>query len=64
MGHVVNLRRERKRRLREEDVKKAEANRFLYGRSRAEKMQNRLENERFSKALDGKKHDPSEGPSS
>ncbi|MBR0559909.1 DUF4169 family protein [Neokomagataea anthophila] len=64
MTNVVNLRRERKRRLREEDVKKADANRLFYGRSRGEKQQSALEKERFSKMMDGKKRDDSEGASS
>nr|WP_294915069.1 DUF4169 family protein [uncultured Neokomagataea sp.] len=64
MTNVVNLRRERKRRLREEDVKKADANRLFYGRSRSEKQLSSLEKERFSKMMDGKKCDDSDGASS
>ncbi|GBR51943.1 hypothetical protein AA106555_0740 [Neokomagataea thailandica NBRC 106555] len=60
MNNVVNLRRERKKRLREEDVKKAEQNRIFHGRTLSEKRLSSLEKERFEKILDGKKRNDSE----
>lgn len=43
MGDVVNLRRFRKAKLREDDSRKAEANRALHGRTKAEKTLTRAE---------------------
>lgn len=53
MGDVVNLRTARKRMLREEKERRAELNRVRFGRSKAERMLARTEEQRATTDLDG-----------
>jgi len=55
MGEVVNLNRFRKSRAKDEQVKQAEQNRKIHGRTKAEKKSSISEHERASHDLDGKK---------
>ncbi|MFT8354956.1 MAG: DUF4169 family protein [Gluconobacter japonicus] len=55
MSDVINLRRERKRRKSVEDAKQADTNRRLFGRTKGEKMAEKLEKQRLEASLDGKK---------
>lgn len=57
MNDVINLRRERKRRKADEDAKKAETNRVLFGRTKAQRLSDEAEKSRVSGLLDGKKLD-------
>jgi len=60
MGDVVNLRRARKRRQRQDADAEAESNRVRFGRSRTEKARDRVETQRASRDLDGKRLDEPE----
>ena len=63
MGEIVNLNAARKARAREEAQAKAAANRARYGRTKAERSRERLEEERASRTVDGAKLDrPDEKP--
>lgn len=53
MGDIINLRRERKRVARLKDAEKAESNRALHGRTKAERAQAETETARFRRRLDG-----------
>lgn len=53
MGDIINLRRERKRAARRKDAEKADTNRALHGRTKAERAQAEAEAMRFRKQLDG-----------
>ena len=55
MGEVVNLRQARKAKARDEKEKRADANRASFGRSKADKTQQRAERERLTKLVDGHK---------
>ena len=52
MAEIVNLRRVRKRLAREKDARHAEENRFLHGRTKAERQQNTLEKAQLERGLD------------
>jgi Domain of unknown function (DUF4169) len=52
MGDVVNLNRFKKRRVREEAAKQADANRTRFGRSKSERALDELRNERAKTLLD------------
>ncbi len=52
---MVNLKRFRKARTRADDARQAEENRRRFGRTKAEKQQDRAEAERSAEDLDGKK---------
>ena len=55
MGDLVNLRRFRKERLRDEKSRIAAENRARSGRSKADRTADRIERERARAALDGSK---------
>ena len=52
MGDVVNLKRFKKRGEREQAAKQAEANRALFGRTKAERARDEFLGERNTRALD------------
>ena len=54
---LINLRRARKNKEREESIELAEQNRAKFGRSKAEKTISKFEVSRLNKQLDGKKRD-------
>jgi hypothetical protein len=53
MSKIVNLNKFRKRKQKEEATKRAETNRRLHGRTKAEREKERLERERQKSTLDG-----------
>ncbi len=53
MNDVVNLRRFRKQRTREENEKQAQAQRVAFGRSKAERERSAMEAEKASRDLEG-----------
>ena len=53
MGQIVNLRRERKRKARAADERRAEANRALFGRSRTQRDAEQAARVRSEHLLDG-----------
>lgn len=55
MGELVNLKRIRKQRARQEDAATAEANRIRFGRSAAERRGTEAEAKRAQRLLDGKR---------
>lgn len=55
MGDVVNLRQARKAKARTEKQKLADANRALFGRSKAEKTKQLAERDQLAKLVDGHK---------
>jgi len=55
MAEIVNLRTARKRKAREEGAVKAEQNRILFGRTKAEKNKSKAEAELAARRLDGHK---------
>lgn len=57
MAEIVNLRTMRKRKDRAEKSAKAEENRHLFGRTKAEKAEKRAHMEKVDRDLDGKKLD-------
>ncbi len=58
MTTVVNLRLARKRRMRAEKEHAAAGNRALHGRTKAEKLRQRLEKERSAAFIDGHRLEP------
>ena len=58
MGELVNLRRARKQRRREQDEAVATANRLAHGVGNAAKHEARAERERVERALEGHRRDP------
>jgi Domain of unknown function (DUF4169) len=52
MGDVVNLKRFKKRSEREQAAKQAEANRALFGRTKAERVRDEFLGERNARQLD------------
>ena len=54
-SNVVNLNRFRKKKQRDEKAKQAEINRIRHGRTQAEKDRERLERERATRLIDGKR---------
>jgi hypothetical protein len=57
VAELVNLRRVRKARERDEAAKQAEANRRKFGRGKAERVQVGAETDRAARNLEGKKLD-------
>jgi hypothetical protein len=57
MGEIVNLRRARKQRARQEKSARADANRAKFGRPKAEKSRNTDDAARHENELDGKRLD-------
>ena len=57
MTDIVNLRRVRKAKARDEAAAKADANRIAHGRTKAEKKQTKAEREAALRKLDGHKRD-------
>ncbi len=55
MTEIINLRQHRKAKARQQQTKQADENRHLYGRTKTEKQQQKLEKERFTKHVDGHK---------
>lgn len=55
MGEVINLRQERKRRMRLEKEAQASCNRAKTGKSKIDAERARMEAERLARDLDGKK---------
>ncbi|WP_127753090.1 MULTISPECIES: DUF4169 family protein [unclassified Devosia] len=55
MAEIVNLRTARKRKAREDEAVKAEQNRILFGRTKAEKNQSKAEAELAARRLEGHK---------
>lgn len=53
MGDVINLNRFRKKKAREEKERRAETNRRLHGRTKAERAKEEAEKQRLDKKLDG-----------
>ncbi len=53
MGDVVNLNRFRKKKAREEKQRRAETNRRLHGRTKAERVQEEALKKRLEEKLDG-----------
>lgn len=60
-AELVNLRRARKARLREEDERRAAENRARFGRPRAERDAQSAEADRAARALDGSRIEGGEG---
>ena len=57
MAEIVNLRTIRKRKAREDDATKAEQNRRLFGRTRAEKEKSTAEANLAARRLEGHKRE-------
>ena len=57
MAEVVNLNRMRKAKARAEDDSRAQANRIKYGRTKAEKENDRRAEERSAQLHEGKKRE-------
>lgn len=57
MSDIVNLRRARKAKARQEDETKAQANRLAHGRTKTERKLTKAEADAASKKLDGHKRD-------
>jgi hypothetical protein len=57
MADIINLRRARKQKHRDDKEAMAGANRLKFGRSKAEKEQTQAETKRAVKALDAHKRD-------
>jgi Domain of unknown function (DUF4169) len=62
MGDVVNLNKFRKRQAKEERVKRAETNRRLHGRTKAERAREALQKEQLTRTVDGAFLDRTEKP--
>lgn len=60
MSKVVNLRQRRKAKARTEKEKKADQNRRIHGRTKAEKRKEAMEADLASRRLDGHKLDKDE----
>ena len=57
MAEIINLRRARKGKAREEASAKAAENRARFGKTKAERVKEAVEAERATKALDGHKRE-------
>lgn len=57
MGEIINLKDARKRKAREDKKAKAAGNRWLFGRSKADKKKAEAEKNKAAKKLDGNKLD-------
>lgn len=58
MGEVVNLRKARKQAGKQEDAKRAAANRIVHGRSKAERTLETVHKQQARRLLDAHKIDP------
>ena len=58
LGEIVNLRRARKQRRRDQDDATAAANRLAHGVGKAAKRETRAERQRVERALDGHRREP------
>lgn len=61
MAEIVNLRRVRKQKARQEKEKTAERNRALHGRTKAERETERLLSQKTGRFLDGHRRTPKDG---
>jgi hypothetical protein len=59
LGEIVNLRRARKQRRRDQDDAAASANRLAHGVGKAAKREARAERERSERTLEGHRREPS-----
>jgi hypothetical protein len=57
-AEIINLRRHRKAKVRDEREKAAADNRVAFGRTKAEKSLTDAERERTTKSIDGHRRDP------
>ncbi|SNY94348.1 protein of unknown function [Cohaesibacter sp. ES.047] len=55
MADIINLRQARKNKARVDKERKAESNRALFGRTKAEKHQHKHDTEKLQQHLDGHK---------
>jgi hypothetical protein len=60
MAEIVNLRRAKKARAADARDAEAERNRVLHGRTKGEKLRDRLEQERAARAAENARLDPPE----
>lgn len=58
MGEVVNLNKFRKAKAKAEHVKQADVNRRLHGRTKAERIQDEVHKQQFTRHLDGARLEP------
>jgi len=58
MGNVVNLNKFRKQKAKVERVKRAETNRRLHGRTKAERARDALQKKQLETSVDGARLDP------
>jgi Domain of unknown function (DUF4169) len=58
MGNVVKLSRFRKQKAKAERQKRAEVNRRVHGRTKAERAREELQKQQLTKAVDGAKLEP------
>ncbi len=61
MAEIGNLRRVKKQRVAAEREAEAQRNRVLHGRTKGEKLRDRLEAERAAREADGARLEPPEG---
>jgi hypothetical protein len=61
MAKVVNLNRFRKQKAKAERTKRAEVNRRLHGRTKAERAREALQKEQLTKGVEGAKLEGTEG---
>lgn len=65
MGNVVNLNKFRKQKAKDERVKRAETNRRLHGRTKAERARDALQKKQLETSVDGARlESPPGGPDS
>ncbi|WP_242129629.1 DUF4169 family protein [Sphingobium sp. Sx8-8] len=57
MGDIINFRQARKTKARIDKSRQAEANRVKFGRTKAERLEQSLEEERKKRLLDGARRD-------
>ncbi len=62
MAEIVNLRRARKAKAREDAAAKADTNRLAHGRTKAEKAGQKAERTRGDRHLDGRRLDSAPNP--
>lgn len=58
MGELINFRNRRKAAVRREAAQKAQENRLAFGRSKAERIRDRLRAEKARRELDGSRLEP------
>jgi uncharacterized protein DUF4169 len=62
MAEIINLRQARKQKARAEKEVRADANRVSFGRTKAEKMLTKAEQDLAKSRLDAHRRDPDEKP--